>query len=222
MVRRAGGAESEESQAALGRLCGLYWPPIYGFLRRKGHSPADSQDLTQEFFAVLLRRNSIASANADRGRFRTFLLVSLQNFLRDDHDRSTAAKRGGGTAVVALDSEAAERRYLEAPSPELGPEQLFDRRWAMTLLENAVTRLTDEHTAAGKSALLSRLRPFLTAQPDAGDYEAAAADLGMKANTVAVTVRRLRQRCRELLQDELRATVDGPQEAEAEFRSLFG
>ena len=222
LVLRAGQAESAEGSAALERLCRTYWPPIYGFLRRQGHRPADAQDFTQEFFAGLLRRNAFAVASEERGRFRTFLLCSLQNFLRDHWSKSAAAKRGGGTALLALDSAEAERRYLETPATELGPEQLFDRRWAMTLLETAVARLRAEHAEVGKLALYERLQPFLTAQPGAGDYDSAAAALGMKPGTVAVAVHRLRQRCRELLRDELAQTVADPADAEAEFRSLFG
>ena len=144
LVLQAGNTESEAGRSALERLCRSYWPPIYGFLRRKGRSPEDAQDLTQEFFATLLRRGALAMAQESRGRFRTFLLSSLQNFLRDEHDKATAAKRGGGVAVVPLDSAEAERRYLEAPLGELSPEQWFDRRWAITMLQNAVHSLEAE------------------------------------------------------------------------------
>lgn len=222
LVLRAGADEGAAGQQALERLCRIYWPPIYGFLRRKSFSPADAQDLTQDFFAALLRRGSFACADAARGRFRTFLLSSLQNFLRDVHDRNTAEKRGGGTALLPLDSEEAERRYLEAPAPGLTPEQVFDRRWAATLFENSLARLAAEHAAAGKDALFAALQPFLTTQPEAGDYEAAAAQLGMKQNTIAATVRRLRLRCRELLLEELHQTVGDEKEAAEEFRCLFG
>ena len=222
LVFRAGQSDSADGSAALEHLCRTYWPPIYGFLRRQGHGPADAQDLTQEFFAGLLRRNAFAVASEERGRFRTFLLCSLQNFLRDHWSKSAAAKRGGGAALLALDSEEAERRYLETPAKDLGPEQIFDRRWAMTLLEAAIGRLRAEHVAVGKLALYERLQQFLTAQPGTGEYESAAADLGMKPGTVAVAVHRLRQRCRELLREELAQTVANPSDAEAEFRSLFG
>lgn len=222
MVLRAGDAGSADSQQALERLCRTYWPPIYGYLRRKGFSAADAEDHTQEFFAALLRRGSIAAADATRGRFRTFLLSSLQNFLRDARDKATAAKRGGGHAVMALDCAEAERRYLEAPSGELNPEQLFDRRWAAALLEAAVARMAEEHAAARKLAIFTRLRPFLTEQPTSGDYESASVELGMKPNTIAATVRRLRLRCRELLREELGQTAAGPDDAEQEFRTLFG
>jgi RNA polymerase sigma factor (sigma-70 family) len=222
LVLSAGGPDATEADAALERLCRTYWSPIYAFLRRKGYPSAEAQDLTQEFFAALLRRNAFAVASEKRGRFRTFLLVSLQNFLRDAHDKASALKRGGGTAIVALDSEDAERIYLEAPSPELGPEELYDRRWALTLVQAGFERLREEHARAGKLGMYEQLRGFLTVQPDAGDYDSAAATLGMKPGTVAVAVHRMRQRCRELLREELSQTVASPGDVDGEFLNLFG
>jgi RNA polymerase sigma-70 factor (ECF subfamily) len=206
---------------ALERLCRIYWPPIYAFLRRAGRAPAEAEDLTQEFFASLLRRRVLAVADARRGRFRTFLLAALQNFLRDQHDRATALKRGGGGTVLALDSAEAERQYLEVPAGDVGPEACFDRRWAMQLVARSLVRLEAEHVEAGKAALFAVLQPFVLTQPTAGDYAQLAQRLGLREGTVAVTVHRLRVRCRELLRDELAETVDDPAAAEAEFRALF-
>ena len=222
LIAHAGDASHPDAAQALERLCRTYWPPVYGYLRRQGHAPADAQDLTQEFFGTLLRREAFSQADATRGRFRTFLLSALRHFLIDAHARSQAAKRGGGTAVVTLDTEEAERLYLETPAPDLSPELLYDRRWALSLLDAAVLRLREEHVAAGKLPFFDRLRGFLILQPEAGDYASAALDLGLKPGTVAVAVHRLRQRCRELLREELAETVADPNEAQEEFASLFG
>lgn len=220
VVNAAGDVRSPQSAAALEKLCRTYWPPLYAFIRRQGHTEEDAQDLTQEFFARLLERNEFESVDPRKGKFRTFLLAALTHFLSNQRDRERAAKRGGGQKIISLDEIKSEQlRHLE-PASELSPDKLFDARWAMTVLEQALSELRRELAADGKASHFDELKGFLTADPGGGDYSNAATRLAATPQTVAVTVFRLRQRYRELVRAEVAHTVCSPLEVDEEMRHL--
>lgn len=218
----AGQEHSPATAAALEKLCRTYWYPIYAELRRRGHTQHDAQDHTQGFFAGLLRRNSFSQVAAAKGRFRTFLLASLRNFLADQHDARQAAKRGGGVLLIELDALEAEQRFALEPATDESPDKAFDRRWAAALMEQSFARLAAEQAQSGKGQLFSRLKPFLAREIEPGEYEALVGDLSLPANTIAQKVRRLRLRARELLLEEAAQTVAAAGDAEQELRALFG
>lgn len=220
VVLQAGENHSPQGRAALERLCRTYWLPLYAFLRRQGQSEEDAQDLTQEFFAALLARGDFQTVDARKGKFRTFLLAALTHFLANQRDRARAAKRGGGQPVLSLDTITAEQWQGLEPATTLAPDQLFDQRWAITLLGEALTRLREEMVAAGKARQFDELKSFLTQEPAAGEYAAVAERLGSNAKSLAVTVHRLRLRYRELVRAEVAKTVSSPLEIEEEIRHL--
>lgn len=221
-VRRAGHPGEPGSDQALETLCQKYWPPIYAYVRRHGYSPADAQDLTQGFFARLLEKNSFASADRKKGKFRTYLLGALKHFLADEWDKVQAEKRGGKVQFVSLDDvRHAERTYLEDHSSDATPERAYDRRWAKILLEQALTRLQEEMYSSGKANQFDALKQFVTGDPQAGDYEAAAAQLDTTSNAVSVTVYRMRRRWHELIRREIKHTVTTSAEVEEELRNLL-
>jgi len=223
VVLAAGQASAPGAQAALETLCRSYWYPLYAYVRRQGYGPQDAEDLTQEFFARLLRLNSLESVAPHKGRFRTFLLVSLKHFLSDARDAIRAAKRGGGQTVLSLDEGSAERRYRqEEPAVAASPEDLFDRRWLLALLDQALTRLDKEYADAGKAAQFASLKEFLQNPTEDGDYDRAAAALGLNPGAVAVAVHRLRQRYRDLVRAAIAETVSSSEEMEEELRHFFG
>jgi len=221
VVLRAGQDESPEALAAMESLCRAYWYPIYAHARRRGRGPEDARDAAQEFFASLLRHDSIARVRRERGRFRTFLLSSLDYFLADQNDRARAAKRGGGVAPVELDALDAEECYALEPASGEAPDKAFDRRWVAVLVQRSVEVLAAENEAAGRSKVFERLKGFLERETEVGEYEAVGAALGMTPNAVAAAVRRLRVRLREILLEEAAHTVGTPGEAEEELRQLF-
>ena len=212
---------SPEARAALEALCGRYWPSIYGFLRRQGHTPADAEDLTQGFFAKLLDPATLSYADRAKGRFRSFLLGALRRFLSDCHRHHAAAKRGRGKEVLALDFAEAERAYLEEVDPEQTPEEAFDRRWAATVLASALDDLEAEMRSAGQGARFAELVRFLSAAGNEAEYAPVAGRLGLAVGFVPVAVSRLRDRYREMVRLRVLATVAGPEEVSAEFRELF-
>lgn len=216
----AGQEHSPGAAAALEKLCRAYWYPIYAEVRRRGYNNADAQDHTQEFFATLLRRHSLSRVAAERGRFRTFLLAALKNFLTDQWDARCAAKRGGGVPLIELDALEAEQRFALEPATDETPDKAFDRRWAAALLERALARLELEQD--GKAAAFARLKPFLIRLVEPGEYDALAAELGLTRNALAAQVHRLRARARALLLDEAAQTVAAAGDAERELRELFG
>jgi len=222
LVLAAGQGDASGQVAALDQLCRTYWYPIYVYVRREGHAAHDAQDLTQEFFARLLRLHSLDTVAPDKGRFRTFLLASLKHFLADAHDAAQAAKRGGGQRVISLDALAAEQRYLLEPITEDSPEVLFDRRWALSLLEQSLTRLRDEYQAAEKTRHFEQLKPFLQSPATDGEYDRVAAQLDLSPGAVAVAVHRMRQRYRDLVRAEIAHTVTSQEELADELRHLFG
>lgn len=221
VVLAAGHQSSPASQDALERLCQTYWYPLYAFVRRRGYRPEDAQDLTQSFFARVLERDLLRRASPERGRFRSFLLTSLQNFLADEYDRSTARKRGSGQPLISWDALDPEARYALEPAGESSPDRLFERRWATTVLELAWKRLENEYHAAGNRLLFDRLRQFNSVEQSPQGYKHVANELGMPENTVKSHVHRLRRRYRELLREEISQTVASPAELPDEIRYLL-
>lgn len=206
--------------AALEQLCGTYWYPLYAFVRRKGYDASAAQDLTQSFFARLLEKNYLAQFDQARGRFRTFLLAALTHFLADEWDRARRIKRGGGQTLISFDAATAEERYRLEPIDPADPAKLFERRWAMTLLEQALARLEQEFTDRKQGVLFEALRSFLLGEQGEATFADAAARLGMTTAAIKMAASRMRARCRELLREEIQQTAASPQEADEEYRSL--
>lgn len=221
VVLTARNEDSSKSSEALEALCRTYWFPLYAFVRRQGRHPHDAQDLTQEFFARLLEKEYLKSATQEKGRFRTFLLVALKRFLANDWDRRHAQKRGGVSLIVPIDPELAESRFMAAPPHELQPDLLFDRQWALTLLDRTMTRLHDEYVATGRTKLFELLRGCLAKDESALPYAEIAMRLNLTEPAVKMAVQRLRARYREVLRNEIADTVAAPEEIEEEIRHLF-
>jgi RNA polymerase sigma-70 factor (ECF subfamily) len=223
VVAQAGDPDAPAAREALAELCQAYWYPLYAFVRRRGSSPEQAEDLTQGFFADLLARGSIATADRARGRFRSFLLTALENYIANDRDAARRAKRGGGVRHVSIDFRDAEGRYLQEPAHEITPERLFDRRWATTLLDLVLDRLRRELAAEGKDALFARLKPSLMSAPRDEDpaYAEIGAALGMTDGAVRVAAHRLRKRYRALLLEAINRTVADPDQVDAEICELF-
>lgn len=221
VVLTAREGNSSKSSEALEALCRTYWFPLYAFVRRQGRNPHDAQDLTQEFFARLLEKEYLKSAAQEKGRFRTFLLVALKRFLANDWDRQHAQKRGGVSLIVPIDPELAESRFMAGPPHELQPDLLFDRQWALTLLDRTMTRLSDEYAATGRTKLFELLRGCLARDESALPYLEIATRLNLTEAAVKMAVQRLRARYREVIRSEIADTVAGPEEIEEEIRHLF-
>jgi len=221
VLAAAGHADSSKRAEALEKLCCVYWYPLYAFVRRRGRSPADAQDLTQEFFAQLLEKNWLADIEPAGGHFRSFLLTALNRFLANEYDRNQAAKRGGGIQVISLDQEQAEERYLNEPTVDETPERIFERRWALAVLDQALTRLRTETRETDKSRQFELLNPFLSREAGEGEYATVGAQLGIGAGAVGVAVYRLRQRYRELVRAEIADTLVDPSRVDEEMSYLF-
>jgi RNA polymerase sigma-70 factor (ECF subfamily) len=220
MVLAAGG-ESARAQDALARLCQTYWYPLYAYVRRRGHSAEDAQDLTQEFFSRLLQRNWLSNADPAKGRFRSFLLGAMNHFLSDEWDKARAQKRGGGIAPLPLQFDTAEDRFSREPADTATPEQNFERRWALTLLEQVLNHLRAEYEREGRAELFALLNPCLVGDRTAQPYAELASRLGISEGTVKAAVHRLRQRYRQMLRDEIANTIAEPNEVDEELRHLF-
>jgi RNA polymerase sigma-70 factor (ECF subfamily) len=212
---------SEVAQQALERLCTRYWPALYAYLRRQGRLPAETEDLTQAFLAELLATKAFSRADRSKGRFRNFLLGSLRRFLADEQRRSGAEKRGRNKVVLALDFAEVERQYLEEAEPALGPDEVFDRRWAATVLEAAFSELETEFARDGKAARFAELRRFLSEAGTESDYEVLAGRLGISPQSVPAVVCRFRERYRELVRRTVLLTVADVEEVDSEFQELF-
>ncbi|MCC7377716.1 MAG: sigma-70 family RNA polymerase sigma factor [Verrucomicrobiales bacterium] len=210
-----GGAE------ALDRLCRSYWLPLYTFVRQTGAGPEDAQDLTQGFFADLLRRESLQTVSPDKGRFRSFLLVALKRFIANQHEHRHAQKRGGASVQISWDTDLAERQYQAGATADLPAERAFERRWALTVLDRVLAGLRSEWTEAGKSVEFDHLKGFLTHNGEAPNYAAAAAGLGVAEGAVRVAVHRLRRRFRELFRLEIGHTVARPEDIDDEIRYML-
>jgi RNA polymerase sigma-70 factor (ECF subfamily) len=205
----------------LEKLCAAYWQPLYAFVRRQGFNEADAQDLTQEFFARLIRRNDFASVAPERGRFRAFLLAAMNHFLANEWRRVRAQKRGGGEVPLSLDTTLAEQHYGSHLASASTPEKVFDRRWAETVLERAGQALKEEFISEGKEAVFRELNVFLSAPSASGDYSTLSQRLNLSESAVAKTVERLRRRYRELVRREISQTVGSPSELDDEMRYLL-
>jgi RNA polymerase sigma factor (sigma-70 family) len=219
-VLLAADSDSPNSAEALEQLCHSYWYPLYAYVRRQGRSAEDAQDLTQEFFARLLERKVVRLADPERGRFRTFLLSSLKNFLINEWEKARAAKRGGGGVAFSLDEQDADGRYLTEPIDGLTPERIYEKRWAVTLLAIVLERLRQEYLAHDKELLFDALKPYVCGDTITEGYEEVAGRLGMSAGAVRVAMHRLRDTYRELLRAEVARTVDSPVDIDEELRHL--
>ena len=220
VVLMAGSTESPDAHAALVRLCQAYWHPLYCCVRRHGHSPEDAQDLTQGFFAKMLEKNQITLADPQRGRFRTFLLRALENFLHNAYERATTQKRGGGCEIVSWDAEAAEERYVSETAVGLSPAQIFERSWALTMLSGALARVRREFSTSGKTDLFDWLEPHLWGDDTRTLYGQIASELDMTVVSIKVTMHRLRQRYRDVLREEVAQTLENPEQMESELEHL--
>jgi len=221
VVLTAGDSNTTIAHEALAKLCQTYWFPLYAFVRRRGFSPPDAEDLTQEFFARFLEHKWVGNADREKGRFRTFLLSALNHFLANEWDKARAQKRGGGSTPLPLEFNAAETRYVREPADNVTPEQHFERRWALTLLETVVNRLRTEYEQDGKADLFTALNPCLVGDRTSQPYEELARELGVSEGAVKSAVHRLRQRYRQLLRDEIAQTVAGPGEVDEELNHLI-
>jgi len=212
---------SPGSAEALESLCRAYWYPLYAYIRRLGHSPADAEDLTQGFFARLLEKDYLKAATPAKGRFRTFLLMALKRYMANEWDRQHAGKRGGFATLVPLDQELAESRFAADVVQDLPPDVLFDRQWAMTLLETTMARLREEYVTTGRATLFDYLRPCLARDESALSYAEIATQLNLTEAAVKMAVHRLRARYREVLRQQIADTVTSTEEVEEEIRHLF-
>jgi RNA polymerase sigma-70 factor (ECF subfamily) len=220
-VLTAARSDTPRARAALENLCQTYWPPLYIYVRRRGYSPEDAQDLTQAFFAKLLEKKQLAVADPAEGRFRSFLLASLKHFLANEWDRAKARKRGGGQVLIPIDVGTAETSCGLDPADNLTAEKIFERRWALTLLEQVLRRLRAEYMHDDREELFEQLKPTLTEASRSVRYAEIATRLGTTEGAVKVAVHRLRQRYRELLRAEIADTVASSGEVEDEIRNLF-
>jgi len=231
VVLSAGQRSTPQAEVALEELCGTYWYPLYAYVRRQGRSKEDAEDLTQAFFARFLEKNYLEGLSSEKGKFRAFLLAALKHFLANEWDRAARRKRGGGANLLSLDWQDGETRYQVGPVLQgrdargvaLSPDKLYDRAWAVTLLERVITRLRDENAAErfSKARLFEQLKPFLMADHHGLPYAQAAAELGLSEGAVRVAVHRLRRRFRELLRGEIAQTLSDSGQIADEMQALF-
>jgi RNA polymerase sigma-70 factor (ECF subfamily) len=221
-ILHAGRGDSERARQALAQLCETYWAPLHAYVRGVGCPEQDAKDLTQEFFCELLEKNLFGAADRTKGKFRNFLLTALKHFLADEKRKTRAAKRGGGQAPLSLDETDEDGCPLHEPASGPSPSQAYERRWALTVFQQAFASLRQEHQAAGKGAQFERLKDFLEGTGQ-GNYGPMAAELKMTPNAVGVAVHRLRHRFAALVRDEIARTLANPEEAEIELerRHLF-
>src|SRR5439155_16945951 len=221
VVLLAGQADSPQAGEALEKLCRTYWYPLYVYVRRQGKSPEDAQDLTQDFFSRLLEKNYFAKADPERGRFRTFLLRSMKNFLVNEWKRAGRLKRGGDLTFLSFDANVAEDRYAAEPANESNPDAVYEQRWAVTLIEHVLATLRRDYSAADKARLFEELKGFIWGDKSTASYAQIAGHLNLTEGTVKVAVHRLRQRFRELLRAEVAHTVGRPEDIDGELRHLI-
>ena len=216
----AGHAGSSDATQALEQLCRTYWYPLYAYVRGSGYSPADAEDLTQEFFARLLAKDYLSAVHPERGKFRWFLLSAVKRFLINERERATAVKRGGNCPHIPFDGEKAEERYRLDAADANTPDRLFDRAWAASLIQQTYVRLEEECVLEGKGALFAQLREFLSGDRAAQTYAETGAGLEMTEGAIKVAVHRLRRRFRDLLREQVAQTVHTPAELEEELCNL--
>jgi RNA polymerase sigma-70 factor (ECF subfamily) len=212
---------STAARAALGRLCETYWPPVYAFIRSRGHSPHDAEDLTQSYFACFFEKDYVRDFRPEAGRFRTFLRASVAHFLANEWDKERALKRGGGHVKLSLDAATAEERLRLEPVDRLTPEKVFERQWAAALLARCLNRLRREQAAAAGEDRFEKLKGFLSSDGPGVDYATAARELGLSESTVRVAVHRLRRRFGAILREEVAETLSEPAEVDREIRWML-
>jgi DNA-directed RNA polymerase specialized sigma24 family protein len=220
VVLQAGEEDSPHAAAALEQLCRTYWYPLYAYARRRGYSPEDAQDQTQGFFARLLARHSLLGLRPENGRFRCFMLTALKHFLINEQERASAAKRGGASVHVPFDFHRAEERYCLDAGDRNTPDRLFDRSWALTVMEAASQSLEEEYRLEGKDRLFQHLKRFLPGREAETTYSATGVELGLSAGAVKVAVHRMRRRYRDLLREQVAQTVSSGVNLEDELQSL--
>ncbi|HEY5914067.1 MAG TPA: sigma-70 family RNA polymerase sigma factor [Verrucomicrobiae bacterium] len=220
-VLEAGKQDSPAALAALEELCRTYWYPLYAFVRRQGHSPEEAEDLTQSFFERLIEKDYVKLADPERGKFRSFLLSALKNFLTNEWARSARQKRGGGYAAVRWDRNRAEQRYALEPVDQLTPERIFEKQWAITLLEQVLARLKQEQIEAGREGFFDEVKGWLWGDKGTTGYAELAGQLGLTEPALKSAVHRLRLRYRELLREEIGRTVATPLEVQEELEGLM-
>ncbi len=221
LVLSAGESGGDDSERALAELCEQYWYPLYAFARRHGHNTEDARDLTQAFFTKLLEKRDLRTADPSRGRFRTFLLSAMKNFMAGQWRKDHTLKRGGAVKVLSLDFDWAEQSYGHEPYHELSPEAIYERRWALGLLEQAVTDLQNEYAEAGNSELFTALKGFLGSTDEVLPYPELARRLGQKEGALRTAVSRLRSRWRKRIRELVAETVHDESEIQDELRSLI-
>lgn len=222
LIERVGAEDPVEREKALTEICTHYWPPVYAFIRSQGNSPHDAEDFTQAFFEELLDRNDFAKADASRGRLRNYLLAAAKNQLNSAHRNGKRLKRGGGVPLLSIDAQDAEGRCLiPEPVDDSSPEKVFDRQWAITLLEHVVDALAARYEAKGQARLFEALRPFITTNESTTPKSQLARDLGLSDQALRVAIHRLRQRYGELLRETVRATLGREESVEDEIRHLL-
>lgn len=213
--------DAARASVALDELCRAYWFPLYVYVRRRGYSPEDAEDLTQGYFAALVERDYLAKAEREKGRLRSFLLTTLKHFLADEWSKARAQKRGGGKTALSIDAAQAEERYLLEPLDDSSPDVLYEKRWALTLLDNVLASLRQEYVASGKGETFDALQKFLTWNSAGEAYRETAAQLRMKESAVRVAIFRMRRRYGDLLREAISATVVSPDEVPAELEYLL-
>jgi RNA polymerase sigma-70 factor (ECF subfamily) len=221
IVLNAQDPHSPQASEALERLCRAYWYPLYAFVRRQGYEEAEAKDLTQGFFAKLLEKNYLAGVQRAKGKFRSFLLVAIKHFMSDERDKARALKRGGDKILISLDETVGEDRYRHEPVDTMDAEKLYERRWALTLLEQARERLKEEYLMAGKAKLYEQLQLFGSGDKDTPAYAEVAPALGLSESGLRSAVHRMRQRYSELVREEVAQTVSSPAEVDEEIRYLI-
>jgi RNA polymerase sigma factor (sigma-70 family) len=221
VLNAARGGSHPQAAKAMAELCQIYWYPLYAFIRRQGHQTHEAEDLTQEFFARLIEKEYLEGVDPGKGKFRSFLLMALKRFLANEWDRKQAQKRGGGRAVFPLDAALADSRYGPEPADDLTPEKLYERQWALAVLEHVLAGLRDEYAADGKAALFDGCKGFLTAGEISKSQAEIAAELGMTDGAVKVAIHRLRRRYRERLRQEIADTVASAEEIDEEIQYLL-
>jgi RNA polymerase sigma-70 factor (ECF subfamily) len=221
VVLDAKGNDSARANEALEKLCKIYWRPLYTFIRRNGYTPSDAQDLTQEFFSRLLSKDYLRHLRDQRGKFRSFLLTFVKHFLSDERAKASAQKRGGGQAVLSLEDTSAEDQYLAEAADHLSPDQLFERSWAQTVLNQALRRLGEEYADGGKSLLFEKLKDVQPGEHGPLSYAQLGAEIGMTEVAIKSALHRLRKRHREILREEIANTVIRPEDVDDEIRYLI-
>ncbi len=220
-VVAAGDRSTPDAGDALAELCGVYWYPLYAFIRRRGHAPDAAEDLVQDFFAALLEKGGLATVDRNKGRFRSFLVAACTHFLANRRDHERTLKRGAGRVIVPIDALEAEYRYRHEPTHDMTAERLFERRWATTLLDHILGQLEFEMCSAGKAPVFNALRPALLGTAEKVSYAKVAADLGCSEGAARAAAYRLRARYRALLREEVARTLHDPTEVDEEIRDLF-